>query len=47
MHLAKGCDVKIFEKELNSCGQFNELASSIERAGEYNKDTKGDAVNTE
>jgi len=40
VHLAKGCDVKVFEKGPYSCGQFNELASSIEGAGACNKDAK-------
>ena len=40
MHLAKGCDVEVFEKGPYSCGQFNELASSLEGAGAYNNDAK-------
>ena len=35
-HLAKGRDVKVFEKGPYSCGQFNELASSLEGSGACN-----------
>lgn len=38
MHLAKGCDVKVFEKGPYSRGKFNELASSLGGAGVYNND---------
>lgn len=33
MYLAKWFHVKVFEKGPYSCGQFNELASSLEGAG--------------